>query len=377
MSRPQEAGLSSGQPPIRTALVGLGWAARSIWLPRLRQQPSFTVTAAVDPSPAARAAIAADGTGPPGFASLDEVSAPFDLAVVAVPNHLHADVAARLLTAGSHVFLEKPVCLSSGEARRLAAAERAAGGVLLAGSAVRYRADVRALSELAGSLGQIRHVTLSWVRARGVPGGAGWFTHRRLAGGGALVDLGWHLLDVLTLLLGPVTCTAAAGALSGDFLGDLGQGAAWRSDQPGPRHGHAADVEDTARAFLVTEEGISVSLHASWASHEASDVTQVVIEGSGGAATLRTTFGFSPNREPAGVLTLTRDGRTARVPLPDEPVGAEYDRQVSALPALLRDPASKGQAIGEAARTVALIERIYDSADPANNQPLAESLVRR
>lgn len=88
------------------------------------------------------------------------------------------------------------------------------------------------------------------------------------------------------------------------------------------------------------------------------------MHGAAGSATLRCTFGFSPNREPAPVLTRTRDGETVRLSLPEEPIGAEYDRQLDELPALLADPASRGAAVAEARRTIDIIERIYQSARP-------------
>lgn len=381
--------------PVRVAVVGLGWAARSIWLPRLAAHPAFDVVAAVDPRPEARAAVARGGAGAGAEAGavagaravagadmvvlseVDELAADMvDIAVVAVPNHLHCAVASRLLANGISVFLEKPVCLTSGEADRLAAAERAGGAVLLAGSAARYRSDVRSMIEfVAEHVGRIRHVELAWIRAQGVPDAGGWFTRRRLAGGGALVDLGWHLLDTVTPLLGPVGYDQVAGTTSDDFVNSRSRQAAWRGPEPvgadlgeesgerfGERSDDNGDVEDTARAFLVTEGGVSVSLRASWASHEARDLTLIKVEGSAGTATLRCTFGFSPNRQDRSTLTCTRDGETFAIPVPAEPIGSEYDRQVDELPRLLADPDSRGRAIAETRRTIRVIERVYESA---------------
>lgn len=357
---------------VRVAVVGLGWAGRSIWLPRLRDHPRFTVTAAVDPDPAARAAVAAEVPGLRVAADVSDLGADRpDLAVVAVPNHRHADIAERLLRAGVPVFLEKPVCLSSAEADRLAAAERAGDVTLLAGSAARYRADVSRLYEVAAGLGAIRHVDLAWVRARGIPDAGGWFTRREQSGGGALVDLGWHLLDTLAPLLGSVWFHQVVGTTSDDFVSDGAWAASWRHDgdgegdvtQAGSGPGRAGgDVEDTARGFLVTEDGTSVALRASWASHEARDLTAVRVEGSAGTASLTCTFGFGPNRQDRSVLTVTRTGESTAVPLPEEPIGTEYRRQLDELPAMLADPAFRGRAIAEVRPTIAAIERLYDSA---------------
>ncbi|PGH45029.1 oxidoreductase [Micromonospora sp. WMMA1996] len=347
---------------VRVAVAGLGWAGRQIWLPRLVAHPRFTVTAVVDPDAAARDRARADHGVPDAYADVADLPAgAADLVVVAVPNHLHAAVAARLLRRGVPVFLEKPVCLTSAEADDLADAERSGGAVLLAGSAARYRADVRALVDAAAGLGPVRHVDVAWVRARGVPDAGGWFTRRDLSGGGALVDLGWHLLDTVLPLLGPAPVAHVVGSVSDDFVNDDAARAAWRGTAG---TGGRGDVEDTARAFLLTADGASAALHACWASHEARDRTTVSVHGTAGSVTLRCTFGFSPNRDATPELTRTRDGETVRLPLPAEPIGAEYDRQLDALPDLLADPASRGVAAADARRTIDAIERVYRCARP-------------
>lgn len=345
---------------VRVALVGLGWAGRELWLPLLREHADFEVVAAVDADPASRAAFK-KAAGIVVHAGVDALTArEIDLAVVAVPNHVHTEVAGALLSIGIPVFLEKPVCLTSAEVDVLAEAERS-GGMLLAGSAARFRGDVRALGLLVPELGDVRHVDLTWVRSRGVPR-ATWFTQRDKAGGGVLFDLGWHLLDTLAFLLGPVRFAQVTGATSDDFVNTGAWRAAWRQDEPGA---DTADVEDTARGFLVRDDGVSVSLRASWASHEALDVTLIRVEGSAGVAELRCTFGFSPNRQPEPVLTLTREGTTTPLALPAEPIGAEYRLQLDGLAARLADPGNRGLAVAEARPIVRMIENFYSSARSA------------
>jgi oxidoreductase len=346
---------------LRTAVVGLGWAGRTIWLPRLASHPAFEVTAVVDPDAAARAAALDVLPGCTAYAHPDELdTGALDLAVVAVPNSAHARVAAGLLRRGVDVFVEKPVCLSTPEADELAAARKAAGATLAAGSAARYRADVGALRELAAGLGEIRHVDVSWVRARGVPGN-GWFVRRDASGGGAMLDLGWHLLDVALPLLGPVAVQQVVASTGADFVNRAASRAAWKRDLPAPPSAEG-DVEDTVRAFLVTDGGASVALHAAWASHAPVDRTEITVSGSAGTATLRCTFGFSPDRA-ASSLTLLTDGEPSDVPLPAEPVGAEYDRQVDALPELLAE-GDPDAAIADARRIIDVVERVYASASP-------------
>lgn len=343
----------------RTALVGFGWSGEKIWLPRLLANPGYDVVAAVDPDPARRAAFTA-ATGLPAFADPGELDADTTgLAVVAVPNHLHAPVAASLLRRGITTFVEKPVCLTVREADLLADAERHGGAPLLAGSPFRCRADVTALTKLVPELGRIREVELSWIRARGVPHARGWFTSRERAGGGVLLDLGWHLLDVLEDITGSVRFDQLAASASDDHVREAWWSAAWREDEPDPDG--VADVEDTVRAFMVTGDGCSVGLLASWASHEAAhDVTTIRVAGSAGTATLRCTFGFSPHREPRSSITHVRMGTTTDVEVDTEPIGAEYDRQLADLLSELAVP--RERAIDRSRRIITTIDEIYTAA---------------
>jgi oxidoreductase len=356
---------------IRTVLVGLGWSGREIWLPRLLRRDDYTLVAAVDLDPARREAFTA-ATGQPAVAAIDALGpGSVDLVVVAVPNHAHCSVARDVLLRGLAVFVEKPVCLSADEAILLAEAERQGGALLLAGSAARYRADVAELARQVAEIGTVRDVELAWIRAQGIPQGHGWFTNRSQAGGGVLIDLGWHLLDVLEHIVGPVTFRHVAAAMRGDYVNDPRWAAAWRHDLTA--RGPQADVEDTMRGFLVADSGMSVGLRVSWASHSvARDTTLIRIEGSTGTATLHCTFGFSPNREPQSRLTIARHGQEREILVTAEPVGAEYDSQLDDLKSRLTGTRSPGDGVAEAHRIVTTIEAIYQAA--AGVRADAESL---
>ncbi|GIG59284.1 oxidoreductase [Longispora fulva] len=363
---------------IRTVLIGFGWSGREIWLPRLLARDDYEVVAAVDPDPATREAFTA-ATDRPAFADIDGLRAgDADLALVAAPNHVHASLGRSLLQRGFATFVEKPVCLTTAEADALADAERDGAGTLLAGSASRYRADVAELVKLVPELGRLRNVELAWERARGVPQSRGWFTNRAQAGGGVLLDLGWHLLDVLEEVVGPVSFDQVAASTSDDHANDPRWAAAWRHDRPAPDV--EVDVEDTVRGFLVADTGLSVSVRASWATHSAThDATTIRVDGSEGTATLRTTFGFSPNREPRPRITAVRQGQAREIAVPVEPIGAEYDHQLDDIRHRLSDPSSRGRAIAGVRRIVATIEAIYAaSAGPlVPGEPVATAAAPR
>jgi oxidoreductase len=255
------------------------------------------------------------------------------------------------------VFVEKPVCLTSAEAAELIDAERIGRARVLAGSASWHRADVKALRAALEDIGDVRSVDLSWVRGRGVPAPGSWLTRSDQAGGGVLFDLGWHLVNIGMRMLGWPVVTDVLGTVSADFLGRDGFVAAWRDGVVDGR----IDVEDTAHGRARTADGHLFAVTAAWASHTSPDRTRIVVDGSLGRLELSCTFGFSPDRIPSELL-LWRDGERTVLDVPAEAVGAEYRRQLDLLPLLLADPGQPGAATGEAAKTVSIIERIYESA---------------
>jgi oxidoreductase len=347
--------------PVRLAMLGAGWAVDHIWAPALVGLPEFQVTVVADPSPDARQRALSLFDGARGLAAADELSAgEADLAVVATPNYLHGPMTASLLRRGIPVFAEKPVCLRSAEAAEIATAERAGGARLLAGTAAWHRADVKAFRALVGELGDLRSMELCWTRASGVPARGSWFTDRSRAGGGVLIDLGWHMLTVGLRLLGWPAVDAVVGAVSRDFMDSGASNASWHEATGAT--GETVDVEDTARAAFRTVSGVLCSLTVAWASPAGTDCTRIVLEGSAGRAELTCTFGLSPNRIPQPRLRVCRAGRSEEIDLPAEPAGAEYRTQLELVPALLMDPEPPGAAAREAEQVVDLVARIYQSA---------------
>lgn len=361
--------MSPGEPPLRIAILGAGWVSRTVWQPLLEAHPAFEVAAVVDTDRAAARQVAAGGRRVAALTRTAELAQlELDAAVIALPNHLHVPTACELLGRGVPVFVEKPVCRTRAEARVLADAALG-GGAVHAWSAARHRGDVRALAGLLPRLGEVRALGLNWTRASGVPQREGWFVDRDLAGGGSLLDLGWHLLDVGLDLLDWPPVTQALGTLSLDWMGRAEATSDWRAGtgRTGPGAARAAPVEDTARGFLLTETGVAISLESRWASHHAMDSTTLTVEGTEGVAVLRCTFGFSPHRADRPSLTLLRHGEETEVPLPEERVGVEYERQVAELAVRLTGSrADRGSAeadsLAEIVSLASCVDRLYEAA---------------
>jgi predicted dehydrogenase len=137
-----------------------------------------------------------------------------DAGVVATPNALHAPQAIALLRNGKHVIVEKPMALSLTECDEMIAASRAGGASLMVAHCWRFRDEVIGMRDriAAGDFGDIVKTRGYGVHAKWGP--SGWFTDPRLAGGGALVDMGVHAIDTARFLLGdpePADVCAAIG----------------------------------------------------------------------------------------------------------------------------------------------------------------------
>jgi predicted dehydrogenase len=125
-----------------------------------------------------------------------------DAAIVATPNALHAPQTVALLRAGKHVLVEKPMATSVVECDAMIEAARESGASLMVAHCWRFHEEVRALGSriAAGELGEVVKTRGYGVHAGWGP--SGWFTDPKLAGGGALVDMGVHAIDTARFLLG-------------------------------------------------------------------------------------------------------------------------------------------------------------------------------
>jgi predicted dehydrogenase len=220
----------------------------------------------------------------------DLIAAPdIDAVSVCVPNVLHAPVSIAALQAGKHVLVEKPLARTPEEGRAMIAAAREAGKVLMVSFNYRHRGDVRWLRQYitTGALGRIYYAKAYWMRRAGIPRLGSWFVSKEQAGGGPLIDLGVHVLDLAMHLMDEPRPLAVSGAVYAEF-GPRGL-KNWGSYHGGGFAGAAPyEVEDLGTAFIRLEGGATLTLEASWASHGSfGDDFGVILYGTEGGAELR------------------------------------------------------------------------------------------
>jgi predicted dehydrogenase len=362
--------------PFGLGIVGAGTIAQRVYLPCASQLPGIEVVALFDDREAHGRAVAARH-GIAHARSVDELLArqDVDAVVVCTPNATHADLVRAAIEAEHDVLCEKPLATSAAAASRCIDLALSRGRTLLVAHGGRFRRDLALLKSMLEreELGTVREVRLSWLRRHGNPGPETWFTRRRLSGGGALVDLGTHMLDALLWLLpelrsvhpriqASVSCTHVADELSR---------ARWYGSAA-PAPDGEPDVEDAATAVLSYPDGPRVHLDVAWESRRvSSDVTQIDIVGEKGEARLRTLFGFgSGGRRPVCPLTVRLRGRSVTRP---EVPGADdalmpYRIQLSRYVDTIRSGAPWAEGARDAVRTCELIEAMYSSAGLASSQ---------
>jgi predicted dehydrogenase len=209
-----------------------------------------------------------------------------DAVSVCVPNALHAPVTIAALRAAKHVLVEKPLARNAAEGQQMIDEAEKAGKVLMVAFNHRQRSDVQWLKQYvdSGALGKIYYAKAYWMRRQGIPGIGSWFVSKEHAGGGPLIDLGVHILDIAMYLLGEPQPLAVSANTYAEF-GPRGlKGWGWKRATGASV---AYEVEDLATAFVRLSGGATLLLEASWATHGSyGDDYGVVLYGSEGGAEL-------------------------------------------------------------------------------------------
>lgn len=265
---------------IRIGMIGAGQIAYS-HVRSIAKYAGAEVVAAADPDSGRVAAIAkefglkktySDARGIFADREIDAVS-------IAVPNVLHAALSIAALKAGKHVMLDKPFAMNADEARRVLAAAKKARRVFVLGMNQRFRDEVQTARALVrrGELGEVYHAGARWLRRTGIPKFGTWFCDKKLAGGGALLDIGVHYLDACLYVIDNFRPVAVSGAVYTKFGNRrLGEGG-WGMSKPGR---HVFTVDDFATALIRMENGATVRLDVSWALHQ-PDANRTGIEAHG------------------------------------------------------------------------------------------------
>lgn len=250
---------------FRIGIIGCGGIANGKHLPAIKAQPDAEMVWFCDIIPE-RAEEAAKKYGTPDAKVctdyreiLEDKSV--DIVHVLTPNRSHSTITVDALESGKHVMCEKPMAINSEEAKKMVDAAKRTGKKLTIGYQNRHRPDSLYLKDeaLNGTFGEIYYAKATAIRRRAVPTW-GVFMNEYEQGGGPLIDIGTHALDLTMWCMDnykPKFCVGTTYHKLGD---KFPTGNCWGDWKPGE-----LTVEDSAFGFIVMENGATIVLESSWA----------------------------------------------------------------------------------------------------------------
>ncbi|MFL6215624.1 MAG: Gfo/Idh/MocA family protein [Blastocatellia bacterium] len=261
----------------RLGFLGVGWIGRHR-LDAIARAGVANIIGVADPQFDAARQAAAAVPDAAVFRSLEEMlAAELDGVVIATPSALHTEQCIAALERGLAVFCQKPLGRTAAETARIVEAARRADRLLGVDLSYRYTMAMRRIRELirSGALGDLYALNLVFHNAYG-PDKA-WFYDAKLSGGGSVIDLGIHLVDLALWCMDFPTVADAASQL-------FAQG------KPISRRGEC--VEDYAAAQLRFDNGAVAQLACSWKLNAGCDcVIEASFYGTRGGATFRNVNG--------------------------------------------------------------------------------------
>jgi len=241
----------------RPGIIGAGWPGGK-HAEGYRDAGGFKVAAVADLIPQRRQKLMSE-FGAKEYTEAAELIRDRDIDVVSVcvPNHLHAQITLAALKAGKHVICEKPPAMNTGETKKIEKAAEKAKKVVMYSFQRRFGgAELATKQAIAkGLAGEVYHVRASWMRTRGIPiGTGGWFLDKSKSGGGALIDIGVHMLDLGWYLLGQPKPLSVYGIAHQKFRSLMKD--------------RTFDVDDAAFAIIRFADGKSLEIATSWALNQ-------------------------------------------------------------------------------------------------------------
>ena len=260
---------------LRIGIIGCGGIANGKHMPALKQLDDVEMVAFCD-IVREKAEKAAKDFGTPDAAVYEDykdliADKTIDVVHICTPNRSHSFITVDSLEAGKHVMCEKPMAINSIEAKKMLDAAKRTGKKLTIGYQNRHRANSRYLKAEAeqGVFGDIYYAKATAIRRRAVPTW-GVFLNEYEQGGGPLIDIGTHALDLTLWVMDNYKPKYCVGTTYHKLNNQTQTGNAWGDWDP-----EKFTVEDSAFGFIVMENGATINLESSWALNT-TDVKEAV-----------------------------------------------------------------------------------------------------
>ncbi len=186
-----------------------------------------------------------------------------DAVSVCTWNSSHKGATVAALKAGCKVICEKPMAMNTKEGEEMLAVSKETGNLLMLGFVRRFGNDADIIKKFVsgGTMGDIYYAKATYLRRSGCPGG--WFGDKEYSGGGPLIDLGVHVIDLVRYLAGSPNPVSVYGVTYNNLGSDrAGGGQSWVSTTNGFEFKY--DVEDFASAMIRFDNGLTLTVEASF-----------------------------------------------------------------------------------------------------------------
>lgn len=249
---------------VRLGIIGCGGIANGKHMPALKKIPEVEMVAFCDliEERAVKAAKEYGVEGAQVFTDYKELlKLDLDVVHVLTPNRQHSFITVDALESGKHVMCEKPMAINSAEAKKMLEAAKRTGKKLTIGYQNRFRPECLYLKKCveAGDLGEIYYARAQAIRRRAVPTW-GVFLDEENQGGGPLIDIGTHALDLTLWEMDNYEPAMVVGSTFRKLADTKDAANAW-----GPWDPEKFTVEDSAFGFIKMKNGATIVLEASWA----------------------------------------------------------------------------------------------------------------
>lgn len=324
---------------LKIGLVGVGGTAQVNHIPALMKVEGLELVGLVDRD-LEKAQRVAQKFGIPVSGNRIEVLLDrddLDAVDICTPNFLHAPMAVAALEAGKHVLCERPLARSGEEAAAMVKAARKADRVLMCAVQHRFRPDAQLLRKFVdkGDLGDVFLAKAGWLRQKAEWDSDEWRRTKRESGGGVVLDLGFHMLDLALFVLGQPKVESVTASVHRSRKGE---------------------VEDSATAFFRLAGGAALTLELTWGLLMEKDFAFLNLFGAGGAALLNP---FRVHKGMHGTLVnVTPELETSK-----NQYRQSMEAQVAHFADALRGDAKPMGGAEEILGVMKLMDAIYQSAE--------------
>ena len=267
---------------------------------------------------------------------------------ICTPNFLHTPIALEAIEAGKHVLIEKPFAISVADAKKVFDKAGEKGVYVMSANCFRYLTEATMLKKFidADMLGDIYYTKVQSLRRRGIPP-HGVFTDKSKQGGGPLIDLGIHVIDMAIYLLGNPKPVAVSGAV----FNKLGTGKGHATGVRGKWNPEEFKVEDFACGMVRFDNGHVMQIETSFAANIEKDRTNLTVLGTKGGA----------DTQPLKIYTEHEEIMTDITPVLVPPTNF-YDVEMRGFYSAIENKTETPIKEAEVLNVLSIIEGLYRSA---------------